>query len=229
MTLEALQALADSEVVVGYKVYVELIDDLLTDKEVHSTGMGREVERCRFAIEKAQAGQRVALISSGDCGIYGMAGLVYEILANEGSQGQFEIEAIPGITAATASAALLGAPLMNDWASISLSDALTPWEVIVKRLHAAGQGDFVIALYNPRSRARPHNLAEAMEILRGYRGHETPVGIARNAYREGQDCKLTTLGELDEADVDMFTTVIIGNSLTRDLHGYLVTLRGYPL
>lgn len=229
MTLEALRALEESAVIIGYKVYVALIKEMVGEKEIHSTGMGREIERCLLAIEKALTGQTVALVSSGDSGIYGMAGLVYELLAGQFTGVELDVRVIPGISAANASAALLGAPLMNDWASISLSDALTPWEMIERRLHAAGEGDFVIALYNPKSRARPRNLEKAIEVLRNYRGVETLVGIATNAYREGERTKITTLGQLAEEDVDMFTTVIVGNSFTQEIDGFLVTVRGYPL
>lgn len=229
MTLQALRALEDSTVIVGYKTYLALIDDLVSGKKVYTSGMGKEVERCLLAIEQALVGHDVALVSSGDSGVYGMAGLIYELLWERFENARLKITVIPGVTAANASAALLGAPLMNDWVVISLSDVITPWETIERRLIAAGDGDFVIALYNPRSKARATHLDRAVEILLEHRGAETPVGIVRNAYRVEQNVLLSTLGELASEEIDMFTTVIIGNSSTRNLVGRLVTVRGYHL
>jgi precorrin-3B C17-methyltransferase len=189
--------------------------------------MKKEVDRCVEVLELAETGHTVSLISSGDAGIYGMAGIMLEIVAER--QANIEVEVVPGISAATAAAALLGAPLMNDFVTLSLSDLLTPWELIQKRIRAAGEGDFVVALYNPRSKTRIAQLDTATDMLLTYRQADTPVGIVKQAMREGQLVQLTTLGKLKEADVDMLTTVIIGNSQTKVIDGKMVTVRGYRL
>ena len=224
ITPAASAAIAAAAVVVGYATYLELIPELLVGKQVVSSGMMKEVERCRQALELAAAGQTVALVSSGDAGVYGMAGLVLELA--EGSA--VEIEIVPGISAVQAAAARLGAPLMHDFAVISLSDLLTPWELIRRRLLAAAAADFVVALYNPRSKGRLTQLEEARQILLRHRPAQTPVGIVRNACRSGESVVVTDLAGLAEQAVDMLSLVIVGNSTTRlDGRGRMLTPRGY--
>ncbi|GAM09621.1 cobyric acid synthase [Geobacter sp. OR-1] len=226
MTLEAQRAIESCGVIVGYKTYLDLIAPMLAGKELVSSGMRQEVARCRDAIARAADGVDVALISGGDAGIYGMAGVVLELA--EQSPDPPEVIVIPGVSAVQAAAALLGAPLMHDFAVISLSDLLTPWELIRKRLAAAAAADFVIALYNPKSAGRTTQLAEAREIVMAERGGATPVGIVRNAFRKNQEKTVTTLLELPDHAVDMFSLVMIGNSATRvDSAGRMVTPRGY--
>ena len=236
MAPRARTALAASQVVVGYQTYVDLIGSLLTCQEVVATGMKAEVKRCQAAINRACSGQRVALVSSGDAGIYGMAGLVLEISAAQGlkvaqaeagGEVDFFLEIIPGIPALAAGAALLGAPLMHDFAAISLSDLLTPWEVIQRRVEAAGQGDFVIVLYNPKSKKRDWQLQEVVRLLLRHRQPGTPVGLVRRAMRPHEEVMLTTLEHLGQEQVDMQTIIIIGNSQTFRFGPYLVTPRGY--
>lgn len=227
MTSRAVDAIRESDAVVGYEVYLKLVADLLEGKEVFSSGMRMEVERCQQALDLAREGKTVSLVSSGDPNIYGMAGPLHEL--NSRTPHPVCVEIIPGITAASMAAALLGAPLMHDTAFISLSDLLTPWEVIKKRLHMAAEGDFVTAIYNPRSHSRSHYLQKAQEIFLQYRNPGTPVGIVRNAAREGQEQLIITLGELNDYGVDMFTLVIIGNSHTYCINGRMLTPRGYSL
>lgn len=227
ITARAAQALAAADVVVGYTFYLELVAELVAGKETVSTGMMREIDRCQKAIELALSGKRVAVVSTGDPGVYGMAGLVLELLEKLDPEGHVEVEVIPGVGAASAAASVLGAPLMSDYAVISLSDLLTPWETIEKRLNAAGLGDFVVAIYNPRSKKRRDHLTRAAEILMRHRSPATPVGIVRNALREGMEVLTTTLGEAAAQEVDMMSVVIVGNSSTRLLRGKIVTPRGY--
>ena len=236
MTFEASEAIAQAEVVIGYQTYLRFIESLLEGKEVISSGMTREVERCRQAIEIASAGRRVALVSSGDAGIYGMAGLVLELTGNDEvsalhelpQRSRPEIIVVPGVSALQAAAAVLGAPLMHDFAVISLSDLLTPWNAIERRLALAAAGDFVIALYNPRSKGRVRHLEEAQRIVMSVRSAATPVGIVRNACRSGEEKTTTTLGDMLSCQVDMFSLVIIGNSVTYfDGEGRMLTPRGY--
>jgi len=224
------------DVVVGYKRYIDLLSGLIKGKDVFSTGMTQEVERCQKAIEWAMEGERVALVSSGDAGIYGMAGLVFELLRVQGSRfkvqkSEIPIEVIPGVPAFCAAGAFLGAPLMHDFASISLSDLLTPWETIKKRLEMASGGDFIIILYNPKSRNRTRQLEEAIEIISRYRKGNTPVGIVKDATRDGERVEITTLGEISRhyASIDMSTILIVGNSKTFTHSGRMITPRGYPL
>jgi len=226
MTLAALDALAASDVVVGYRPYVEMLGDLIEGKRVLGSGMRAEVERAREAIEAARSGHAVAVVSTGDAGVYGMAGLVLEIM---GDEPDVDVEIVPGVTAASAAAAVLGAPLMNDFATVSLSDLLTPLPVIERRLRAAAEGGFVIALYNPRSKTRTEPLDRALAILRDVRPSSTPVGVVRNALRDEQAAWLTTLGELDPEALDMSSIVVVGNDATSVLAGRLVTSRGYRL
>ncbi len=225
----ALRALREAELVVGYKTYIQLIAPLVEGKKIISTGMTREVDRCREAIQRAREGQKVALVSSGDPGVYGMAGLALELLQRENLLDRVEVEIIPGITSATAAAALLGAPLMHDFVVVSLSDLLTPWEVIEKRLVLAAQGDFVVVLYNPASHKRTSQIIRARELMLRYKKAYTPVGIVRNAYRKGEDVVITDLEHLLDYPIDMFSIVIIGNNQTQRMGNFLVTPRGYTL
>jgi precorrin-3B C17-methyltransferase len=229
LTQRALEALEASEVVVGYTLYVDLIRDLLAGKEVVSTGMTREVERCRAAVDLALAGRSVAVVSTGDPGVYGMAGLVLELLAEADPEGRVGVEVVPGVSAVHAAASRLGAPLMTDFAVVSLSDLLTPWDAIRRRLEAAAAADFVVALYNPRSRKRVRHLEEACEILLAHRPADTPAGVVRNALRRGEEVHLTTLALVPAAAVDMMSVVIVGNASTKRLGGWIVTPRGYHL
>ena len=229
MTLRALEAIGAADVVVGYTRYIELLEGLLERKEVVSTGMTREVDRCRAAVEHALEGRCVAVVSTGDPGVYGMAGLVLELLERMDPEGAVPVEIVPGVTAVSAAASLLGAPLMTDFAVVSLSDLLTPWDVIQARLEAAASADFVVALYNPRSRRRVRHLEEACRILLRHRPPDTPAGIVRHALRPGQEVVGTTLARVPECEVDMMSVVLVGNRSTRAWRNWLVTPRGYPL
>lgn len=224
----ALHALENAEVIVGYSGYIKLVDpEVLDGKQVISTGMKGEVERCRSAVDAARDGRKTAIVCSGDAGIYAMAGLILELLESEGLLEAVEMEVIPGIPAFNAAAALLGAPLMHDFASVSLSDLLTPWEMIEKRLNAAASADFVIAIYNPRSKGRQDHLARALHVIGEYRGPDTPVGIVGRAYRPGQTVSVTTLAKVDTDMVDMQTVLLVGNSASRIVGGRMLTPRGY--
>ena len=223
MTLRAREAISRSEVVVGYKSYIKLIEPYLGGKEIIATGMGSEIERVKAALNLVKKGRIVSLVSSGDTGIYGMAGLVGEILG----QRDIDIEVIPGVPLLAASAALLGAPINTDFVSISLSDYLVPWPEISQRLELAAQGNFVIILYNPRSQKRQRQLAQAREIILRHRSPSTPVGVVTNAYRQGQEVSVTDLEHMLDSEIGMNTTVIIGNSATFSLDGWMVTPRGY--
>lgn len=224
LTPAAVEALQHAEVVVGYKPYLALVADLIDGKRLISSGMREEIPRAQAAIDAAMHGAAVAVVSTGDAGIYGMAGLVLELLPDN---APVTVEVVPGITAAIAAAACLGAPLMNDFAVISLSDLMTPLPMIEQRLQAAAAGDFVIALYNPRSHRRHEPFARALAILRDHRTAETPVGLVRNALRDEQSVHITTLAALREDDVDMLTVLIIGNSTTVVKAGRMLTPRGY--
>ncbi|MGQ9920676.1 MAG: precorrin-3B C(17)-methyltransferase [Desulfobacca sp.] len=236
MTPQAREALATAQVVVGYKTYVDLIAPLLAGQEVLATGMLGELQRCQLAIDRALAGARVALISSGDVGIYGMAGLVLEVCRERqlrpgsltgGPEVDLPLEVIPGVPALAAGAALLGAPLMHDFAAISLSDLLTPWEVIQQRVSAAAAADFVIVIYNPQSKKRHWQLGAVRDLILQHRAPQTPVGIVSRAMRPGQTVTITTLAEMLQHPVDMQTIVLIGNSQTYAYGRYLITPRGY--
>ena len=225
LTGRARRAIEETDLVVGYTAYIALIRDQFPDKEMTSTGMKKEVDRCRLAVETAVEGKNVAVVCSGDSGVYGMAGLIYEVAQD---YPPVDIEVVPGITAACGGAAVLGAPLPPDFAVISLSDLLTPWEKIEKRLSAAAQADFVICLYNPSSRNRPDYLQRACDILLRDKDPDTVCGTVRNIGREGERAVTCSLKALrDNEDVDMFTTVFIGNAATRELAGRMVTPRGY--
>lgn len=225
LTAQARAALQSAEVLCGYTVYVELVRPLFPEKEVYATGMTREIDRCRWALETAQRGKTVALVCSGDAGVYGMASPLLELAAQYPG---VQVEIVPGLTAALSGAAVLGAPLAHDFCVISLSDRLTPWAVIEKRLACAAAGDFCVALYNPSSKGRADYLKKAVQILRANgKAPETVCGLVRNIGREGQTARLLTLAELENTAVDMFTTVFIGNDATRNLDGKMVTPRGY--
>ena len=224
MTQRARQALADCDVIVGYTVYVELVKAHFADKEFLTTPMRKEVERCSLAFERAAAGQNVAMICSGDAGVYGMSGLIYELSEK---YPEVEIEIVPGVSAVISGAAILGAPLMHDFAVISLSDLLTPWEKIEKRLLYAAEADFVICLYNPSSMKRKDYLQRACDLVLRFAAPETVCGVAKNIGREGESTEILTLAQLRDTEVDMFSTVFIGNSQTRALGGKMVTPRGY--
>ncbi len=225
MSYMAVKAIEESNTIIGYKTYINLIEDLLGDKEVINSGMKKEIERCTLTIEKALEGKIVSIVSSGDPGVYGMAGAILELI-NE-KEYDLEVEIVPGITAANAAASSLGAPLMHDYTVISLSDLLTDWEVIKKRIKCAAEGDFIIALYNPRSKGRVHQIEEAREIIMEYRSGDTPVGIVKNAKREGENVVITTLGEMLDHEIDMLSIVIIGNSNTYHSMNKMITPRGY--
>ncbi|MDP6632310.1 MAG: precorrin-3B C(17)-methyltransferase, partial [Dehalococcoidales bacterium] len=226
MTFKAREAINHSEVVVGYKTYIKLIEPYLCRKEVIATGMETEVERVKMAISLARKGRKVSLVSSGDTGIYGMAGLVGEMLREQSGE-DLDIEVVPGVPLLAASAALLGSPISGDFVSISLSDYLVPWEEISLRLNLAMQGNLVIVLYNPRSQRRQRQLTEAREIFLRYRSPSTPVGIVTNAYRQKQEVVVTDLEHMLDYRIGMNTTVIIGNSTTFTLSNWMVTPRGY--
>lgn len=224
LTAEAREALSHCPVIVGYTVYVDLIREAFPEKRYLTTPMTKETDRCRMAFEEAKKGVDIAMICSGDAGVYGMAGLMYEVGR---VYPEVELEIIPGITAATGGAAVLGAPLMHDFAVISLSDLLTPWEKIEKRLLGAAMADFVICLYNPSSKKRRDYLRRACDLLLAYKKADTVCGIVRNIGRDGQYARVLSLRELRETEVDMFTTVFIGNEQTREIGGKMVTPRGY--
>ena len=224
LTIRADEALRSCDVIVGYQVYVELVRGRYPDKEFLTTGMTREVERCQLALRLAADGKKTAIICSGDSGVYGMAALIYEL---RGSSALPEIEVIPGLTAACSGAALLGAPLTHDFAVISLSDRLTSWETIEQRLDAAAKAALAVVLYNPASRGRPDHLRRACDILLRTLPANRLCGIARNIGREGESCRILSLGELRDASVDMFCTIFIGNAMTKEIGGRLVTPRGY--
>ena len=258
ITPAARKAISKSDVIVGYGTYLDLIRELLQDKEVLSTGMTQEVDRCRKAVELAYGGKTVAVISGGDPGVYAMAGLVFEILRSQeagdtlhsrehsstlgagrsqeaggknsaprSQHSELSVEVIPGISALNASASRLGAPLMHDFACISLSDRLTPWDMIEKRLEAAAAADFVIVLYNPRSKGRANHVNKAREIILKHRSSTTVVGIVKGAMRENETIMVTDLHTMKDEDIDMQTTVIIGNSKTFAWNNLMITPRGY--
>lgn len=223
----ARRAIELSDAVVGYSTYIDLLRPLLGGKEVISSGMRKERERCSETLQLALSGNTVCLVSSGDAGIYGMAGVMLETA--EKYPADVEIEIVPGISAVSAAASILGAPLMHDFAVISLSDLMTPWSTIETRLHHAAAADFVIVLYNPKSKKRLGHIARAQEIIAESRTGDTPVGIVRNAMREDETAVVTTLGEMKDEKTDMFSLVIVGNSTSRVVHGRIVTPRGYSL
>lgn len=222
MTLRAIEAIKHSNIIVGYSKYIAYIEHLIEGKEVVSTGMKGEEQRCRQALELSKD-NNVAIISTGEAGIYGMAGLILEMAKDE------EVEVVPGVTASSAAASVLGAPLMHDNCNISLSDLLTPYELIKKRVTMAADGDFVISLYNPKSVGRPHYLMECINIIKEYRKGNTPVSVVKNALRQGQEIHNYTLENFDDSVVDMMSIVIIGNSSSYYKDGKFLTPRGYKL
>lgn len=224
MTLKAIHALENSDVIIGYTVYVDLVRDHFPGKEFMTTPMKKEVDRCVIAFEEAQKGKTVSMICSGDAGVYGMAGLMYEVGVR---YPNVELEIIPGVTAALGGGAVLGAPLIHDFCLISLSDLLTPWEKIEKRLLAASEADLSICLYNPSSKKRHDYLMKACDLMMQYKSPETVCGIVGNIAREGEFSRVMTLKELRDTQVDMFTTVFVGNSQTKEINGKMVTPRGY--
>jgi len=222
MTLKAAKAIEESEIIVGYHKYIEFIKPLIVDKEVYATGMKGEEERCREAL-KLSEDKIVSIISTGDSGIYGMAGLILELRKAE------EVEVIPGVTASCAAASVIGAPLMHDNCNISLSDLMTPYEDIKKRVELAAQGDFIISLYNPKSNGRPYYLRECIDIIKKYKKEYVPVAVIRNALRDGQEEFLFNLSNFDDSIVDMFSIVIVGNSKSYVKDGKFITPRGYKV
>lgn len=231
LTFRARDAIGEAEVVIGYNTYIKLIEDLLVGKEVHRKGMSEELDRVHLAYDLAKAGRKVALVSSGDAGVYGMAGPSLEVLAERGWKGledeEVEVEVVPGVTAVTAVASLVGAPLTHDFCTISLSDLLTPWPVIERRVRAAAAGDFVVALYNPQSKRRDWQLAATRDLLLEHRAPTTPVAVVKSAYRDRETIVLTTLAEVCDHEVGMLTTILVGNSNTYFAAGRMVTPRGY--
>ena len=224
MTLEAAQALQHSDCIVGYHVYTELVHDDYPDKEYYTTPMKKEVDRCRQALALADQGKTVSLICSGDAGVYGMSGLVYQL---QEEYPHVRIQVVAGVTAALAGAAVLGAPLIHDFALISLSDLLTPWEKIEKRLRLAAEADFVIVLYNPSSKKRYDYLQKACDLILRHQSPDTVCGLVEQIGREGERAKVLTLQQLRDEQVNMFTTGVMGNSQTRVVDGRMVTPRGY--
>ncbi|HXG74424.1 MAG TPA: precorrin-3B C(17)-methyltransferase [Candidatus Nitrosotenuis sp.] len=231
MTFRAKQVIEESDTIVGYDTYVSLVEDLIKGKEVHRYAMTQEVERAKQCIELAQQGRTVSLVSSGDPGIYGMAGLIYETLAEAGwdPKNGLQVEIVPGVSALNSCASLVGSPLMTDFAVVSMSDLLVPWEIIVKRVEAAAQGDYVIVIYNPSSKKRIHQLQDTRKILLKYRKPTTPVAIVKGAYRDSQSIVLTDLQNMENfADkLGMISTVIIGNSSTYVFKDLMINPRGY--
>ena len=222
MTFRAYEAMEKSDVIVGYKTYTDLVKEYYPNKEIVSSSMMKEVDRCTDVLKMAKAGKNVALISSGDAGVYGMAGIMLEI-----ADDKIEVEVIPGVTATNAAAAITGAPVMHDYVTISLSNLLTDWELIKKRLELAAQGDFVVSIYNPKSRGRVTQIEEAQKIMLKYKPKTTPVAIVRNARRENEEYVVTTLEKMTKHEIDMLTIVIIGNSNTYVKNGKIITPRGY--
>ncbi len=225
MTPKARRAIENAEVIAGYNTYIKLVAEIVAGKKIIGTGMMQEVERCQLAIAEAVAGRSVAVISSGDAGVYGMAGLVIDMILELPVKIEFEV--VAGVSAVNAAAAILGAPLMHDFAVISLSDLLTPWELIKKRVNCAAEGDFVIALYNPKSHKRVENIIEVQKILLEHRAKDTPVGIVTNAGRVGERKVISTLEKFTAEEINMFSLVLIGNSQTYVKAGFMITPRGY--
>ena len=229
MTQRARDAIAEADVVIGYSTYIKLVADLLEGKEVVKKGMTEELDRAVNALDCAREGKKVALISSGDAGVYGMAGPTYEVLFQAGwtPESDITVEVVPGASAINACAALVGAPLTHDFCSISLSDLLTPWPVIARRLDAVAAADFVVALYNPKSGRRTQQIVQAQQLFLRHRRPDTPVAVVKSAYRRRERIEFTTLDKMSDCDIGMLTTVLIGNSHTFLQHGLMVTPRGY--
>lgn len=220
MTIRAYKAIESSDVIVGYNKYIDMIKELVEGKELYSTGMMGEEARCKQALELSKD-KDVALISTGDAGIYGMAGLILEMKEDE------DVEIIPGLTASSAAGSVVGAPLMHDNCNISLSDLMTPYDEIKKRVKCAAESDFIISLYNPKSKGRPHYLRECIDIIKEFRKDDTPIAVVKHALRDGQEVTLTTIGEFDDSIVDMMSIVIVGNTKSYYKNGSFITPRGY--
>lgn len=227
MTPRAKKAMEESDIIIGYSAYIELVKEYFPGKSFVSSSMTREVERCKLVLDEALGGKTVSLISSGESGIYGMAGIMLEVVNKSGKDVPVEI--IPGITAAFGAAAILGAPIMHDFSVISLSDLLTPWDLICKRVECASQGDFVICLYNPKSRKRSDYINIARDIMLKYKDKKTPVGIVRNVGREEESYAISTLEDMLQCEIDMFTVILVGNSKTYVENGKMITPRGYNI
>lgn len=225
MTFRAYKAMEEADVLIGHKTYISLVEDMFPNKKMIKSAMKKEIERCEETLKLAEEGNITALISSGDAGVYGMAGIMLEVACDR----DIEVEIIPGITSANASAAVVGAPLMHDNVMISLSNLLTDWELIKKRIALASEGDFVISLYNPKSHGRPDLINEAVEIMLKYKSKDTPAAIIRNTGREGENYDITTIENLLDFEINMFSTVIIGNSKTFVKNGKMITPRGYKV
>lgn len=227
MTPRARIAIENADVIAGYNTYIKLIGEIIGGKEIIGTAMMQEIERCRMAIDESLSGKNVAVISSGDAGVYGMAGLILDMILDlpENLRPQFEI--VAGVSAVNAAAAILGAPLMHDFAVISLSDLLTPWDLIKRRVRCAAEGDFVIAIYNPKSKRRVENIVEVQKILLEYKNKNTPVGIVTNAGRADERKVISTLENFTAEEINMFSLVIVGNSQTYVKAGCMITPRGY--
>ncbi|MEA4960050.1 precorrin-3B C(17)-methyltransferase [Lutispora sp.] len=223
MTLRAVEVIKKCHVLVGYTPYIKYLEELADGKEIFSTGMTGEIQRCKIAVEKVREGKDTAIISTGDAGLYGMAGPILEL------REEIEVEIVPGVTAAFSAASELGSPIMHDHASISLSDLLTPWEVIEKRLETASLGDFVISIYNPKSKGRKSHLKRAVEVMLRYKSPSTPVGIVKNSGRDNTEKWITTLYNIDYDAIDMLSIIIVGNSKTYTKDGFMITPRGYKL
>ncbi len=229
ITVRARRVIEESDTIIGYRTYIDLLSDLITNQNVIRAGATEEVVRAQRAVQLAKEGRCVAVISSGDAGVYGMAGLVFEVLIEQNWRVGDNpcVEIVPGVSAIHSCGALLGAPIMHDACTISLSDHLTPWEVIAKRVEAAAAADFVIALYNPKSDHRTRQIREVQQILLKHKSPQTPVGLVKNAYRESQQIVNTTLIEMLDHEIGMLTTVVVGNSSTFFHDGLMITPRGY--
>ncbi|MFA6708336.1 MAG: precorrin-3B C(17)-methyltransferase [Fusobacterium sp.] len=225
MTFRAYNSMEKSDVIIGHKTYVSLVEKMFENKIFIKSFMKKEIERCEETLRLAREGQIVSLISSGDAGVYGMAGIMLEIASGSG----IEVEVVPGVTAATASASLVGAPIMHDSVTISLSDLLTDWELIKKRIELASKGDFVISLYNPKSKSRTKQIEEARDIMMKYKDSKIPVLIARNVGRIGENYEITNIENMLNCEINMFSTVIVGNSKTFIKNGKMITPRGYKV
>lgn len=225
MTFRAYNSMEKSDVIIGHKTYVSLVEKIFENKIFIKSFMKKEIERCEETLRLAREGQIVSLISSGDAGVYGMAGIMLEIASGSG----IEVEVVPGVTAATASASLVGAPIMHDSVTISLSDLLTDWELIKKRIELASKGDFVISLYNPKSKSRTKQIEEARDIMMKYKDSKIPVLIARNVGRIGENYEITDIENMLNCEINMFSTVIVGNSKTFVKNGKMITPRGYKV
>ncbi len=229
MTPRALKAIQAADTIAGYNTYIKLIKNLLDGKNVIGTGMMQEIDRCKMALDEALKGHSVAVVSSGDSGVYGMAGLVLELLLKLPKEERPQVQIVAGLSAVNAAASVLGAPLMHDFAVISLSDLLTPWDLIKKRAELAAQGDFVIALYNPKSHKRVHHIEEIREIMLKHKDPKTPVGIVNSASRENESFVISDLENFTKEEINMFSLVIIGNSKTFTQENYMITPRGYEV